>query len=380
MLSAVSVTKMLQELGEGIDALAVLPLLDLRGPLKGALGRLEQGLIPPTYGWTVEKTRQAYAYRGQGSWARSIIVAAKYYLTDERYPEEGELFGRIARYTWRNNYRYLHLRMGELLQKLEEALGTAIRAKVYSNYTSIPEKVLFAGSGLGSPGKNSVLISKSMGSFFVVGEALTDLALDFTGTAFEGDPLPSPPNFALCGSCSRCMDACPTGALVADGVVDVGRCLQYLSENLVPVSRDIREKWENRLYGCTTCMDVCPYNQHLSPWAEKHDIGHVGTGEDLAYLLSLSSAQWELRFRDNQILIRNPLAIIRNALFCLGNHPCERSLDLLAPFLSNAHWLIRAAAAWSVGRQGTGRAARILRERLGRETHPSVREEILWGL
>jgi epoxyqueuosine reductase len=376
VLSAAKVTKLLQDFGEGIDALAVIPLFDLTGPLEQALDRLEQGLVPATYGWTEEKTRLAYAYRGNGSWARSIIVAAKYYYTDERYPDQGGLFGKIARYTWRNNYRFLNLRMRNLLQRLERALGIGIRSKVYSNYTSIPEKVLFAGSGLGALGRNSVLISRPMGSFFVVGEALTDLELDFSDTPFEENPLPSPPNFALCGSCSQCIDSCPTGALVASGVVDVARCLQYLSENLVPVSRDIREKWENRLYGCTTCMDVCPHNENLSPWAEKHDVGYVGPGEDLVSLLSYSPAEWERRFQDNQIIIRDRLAIVQNALFCLGNLPYEPAPGLLAPYLSHENWIIRAAAAWAVGRRKDGASSRILYGRLGQETHPLVREEI----
>jgi epoxyqueuosine reductase len=376
VLSAARVTKMLRNLGEGIDALAVIPLFELTGPLEQALDRLEQGLVPPTYGWTEEKTRHAYTYRGKGSWARSIIVAAKYYFTDEQYPDQGELYGKIARYTWRNNYRFLNLRLQSLLQRLEKARGAGIRAKVYANYTSIPEKVLFAGSGLGAVGRNSVLISRSMGSFFVVGEALTDLELDFAGTPFEESPVPSVPSFAVCGSCSRCIDSCPTGAIIESGVVDVGRCIQYLSENLTPVSRDIREKWENRLYGCTTCMDVCPHNLSLSPWAEKHAIGYVGTGENLFSILAYSPQEWGRRFRDNQIMRRDRLAIVRNALFSLGNIHCEPAPDLLSPYLSHENWIIRAAAAWAVGKQATGRSARILEKRLGRETHPSVREEI----
>jgi epoxyqueuosine reductase len=374
-LSAAELMKLMEKFGERVDAVAVLPLLDLKAPLKQALGRLQQGFIPPTYGWTEEKTRLAYAYRGEGSWARSIVVAAKYYFTDEHHPDQVG-YGKIARYTWRNNYRFLTLRIRNILTRLEEALGIRIRAKLYSNYTSIPEKVLCAGSGLASVGKNCVLIHKNMGSFFVVGEALTDLELDFAGTPFEENRAPAPPDFAICGECTRCIDACPTGALVGAGKLDVTRCLQYLSENLIPVSRQIREIWGDRLYGCTTCMDVCPHNANLSPWGEKHDIGCVGTGEDLISLLSYSPAEWEKRFQDNQIIMRDRLAIVQNALICLGTVHRQAPPDLIAPYLSHENWIMRVAAAWALGRNKTARSRRLLEGRFAQEKHPAVREEI----
>jgi len=399
---------LLRRIDRGMDEVAVIPVFDLEGPLAHTLQRLERGLVPETYGWTEDKTRLAYSYRGERAWVRSIILAAKYYFTDERYPDHagftgstpGEQmvvrkngaiaenvqwdglrpYGRIARFTWRNNYRYLTMRLREMLVALEKELGITVHARVFSNYTAIPEKVLFAGSGLASLGKNSVLINQNMGSLFVIGEALTDLEVDFSGTSYDSRHHLPEPDFSICGSCTRCIDTCPTGAIIADGTLDIGRCIQFLSENLLPIPVEIREVWGNRLYGCTTCLDVCPHNEQLEPWAEKHPIGFVGPGDDLITLFNYSAEQWEKRFSDNQLIVRDRLAIIQNALLCLGNLNYEPSPSVLAPYLSHENWLVRLAAVWAVGRQGSGSARRMLGKLLQEEDHPHVLEEIQYFL
>jgi epoxyqueuosine reductase len=387
----------------GIDALHIIPVPDLSGPVEHTIGALRKGLIPSHYRWTEEKTKRAYSYKGYREWARSVIVAAKYYYTDEEYPDERgyirsapaavpspgpkiprELsttatslpYGRIARFTWRNNYRYLTGKLREMLVGLEEELGIPIRARALSNYTSIPEKVLFAYSGLGAFGKNCVLINREMGSYFVIGEMLTDLRIDFTGTDFEKGGAPASPDFSLCGNCSLCIDACPTGAIGEQGRLDVNKCYQYLSENLVPLPHAYRYRWGNRLYGCSTCVDVCPYNSELEPSAEKHAVGYVGTGDDLINLLSYSREQWEERFRDNQLIIRDRLAIIQNALLCLGNNPCEEAFPSLLTSLAHTSPIIRSSAAWALGRMDTGESRRALERRLRDEGDASVQDEI----
>ena len=397
------VHRILAENSPGIDALSIIPVPDLAGPLEHALTQMRRGFVPGTYHWTGEKTEHAYAYKDYGEWARSIIVAAKYYYTSEEYPDKGGYipgiqatvpplrkrasqepgtarsgrpFGRIARFTWRNNYRYLTVRLSELIAALERNLGIPIRAKALSNYTSIPEKVLFAFSGLASFGKNCVLISREMGSYFVVAEALTDLAVDFAGTPLEGRLSVPAPDFLICGNCSRCMDACPTGAIVEQGVLDMNRCFQYLSENLVPIPREYRPKWGNRLYGCSTCIDVCPYNSELEPCAEKHNVGHVGTGEDIIKLLSYSPEQWERRFMDNQLIIRDQLAIVQNAMLCLGNYPSEDAYPILLPYLSHESPVLRSSTVWALGRMDIRKCRDTLENRLGNEENQEVRKEI----
>ncbi len=387
----------------GIDAFEIISVPDLSRPLKHTVEALRGGLMPAQYRWTEEKTRRAYSYKDYGEWTRSIIVAAKNYFTDEEYPDKGGYihsssaaasspdrsglwepstdntkrpYGRIARFTWRNNYHYLTERLQEMIGGLERELDISIRVRALSNYTSIPEKVLFAYSGLAAFGKNCVLMNKTMGSYFVVGEVLTDLPVDFTDRQFQPTGTPGMPDFSMCGNCTLCIDACPTGALFGKGSIDVNRCFQYLSENLVPVPHAYRSKWGNRLYGCSTCIDVCPYNSELEPSAEKHTIGYVGTGDDLINLLSYSEKQWQQRFMHNQLIIRDRLAIIKNALLCLGNYPSMGALQTLLVFLSHSSPTIRSFAAWALGKLGSTEGRKALERRLEEEKDISVLHEI----
>ena len=375
----------------GLDALEVIPVPDLGQASAAAYTAVESGFIPERYGWTREKTEWAYRLKGYGQWARSVIVAAKYYLTDEEPPSGGS-FGPIARFTWRNNYRYIVNRLSAAVKELSGALGRPIRSKILSNYTAVPEKALFLRSGLACRGKNSVLINERMGSYFAIGEAFIDIEVDIEAgapgvsaagagvpavvSAEHGGAPPGEPGYPLCGNCRRCIDACPTKAIARGGAVNVNRCFQYLSEDLLLVPEELRERWGCRLYGCSICIDACPLNAALEPWGEKHEVGFVGPGMDLLEALSLGDAEWRERFRDNQIGIRDRRAILKNALLSLGWLEYRKALDRVLPFFEHEHEILRACAVWAAGRIGT-RSGKDALERLARrETSASVRAEI----
>jgi len=365
-----TIQELLHEHSQGIDAISIIPAIDLKDALQHTLENLTTGYIPASFRWTHKKTEYAYAYKNYGSWVRSIIVAAKYYYTDEEFPQ-GLDFGRIARYTWRNNYKYLQIKLERLLQRVQKSLRKPIKSKILSNYTAIPEKVLFRYSKLGEIGKNSVLINHEMGSYFVIGEALTDLEVDF-GVC---QPL-LPPDFSICEECTECIQACPTGAIIREGIIDINRCFQYLSENLLLIPVEYRELWGNRLYGCTTCIDVCPYSRSLEPGAEKHRVGWVGQGMDLINLLSLTESEWYNTFQENQIAMRDRLAIVKNAITALGSLEYKKSEALLARYLSHEHPVIRAYSAWALGKLRTKTAKMTLQKKYIQEENPSVKSEI----
>ena len=354
---------------DGLDAFEVIPVPDLGQASAAAYAAVESGFIPERYGWTREKTEWAYRLKGYGQWARSVIVAAKFYLTDEEPPSGGS-FGPIARFTWRNNYRYIVNRLSAAVKELSGALGRPIRSKILSNYTAVPEKALFLRSGLACRGKNSVLINKRMGSYFAIGEAFIDIEVDLEAGA------PEEPGYPLCGNCRRCIDACPTKAIARGGAVNVNRCFQYLSEDLLLVPEELRDRWGCRLYGCSVCIDACPLNAALEPWGEKHEVGFAGPGMDLLEALSLGDDEWRERFRDNQIGIRDRRAILKNALLSLGWLEYRKALDRILPFFENENEILRACAVWAAGRIGT-RSGKDALERLARrETSASVRAEI----
>jgi epoxyqueuosine reductase QueG len=405
----------------GFDALAVIPVPELdeaSGFVKAsglaeaascAYAAMEKGLIPESYGWTREKTARAYGLEGYGSWAQCVIVAAKYYCTDDdvagsdvrgAQPSRDTAFGRIARFTWRNNYRYLVLRLREAVSALEAALGRQIKSKVLSNYTSIPEKALFRLSGLADVGKHGVLIHPAMGSYFTVGEAFCGLRVDGAEDALGAGQPPvvgqppvlapgsnaaqphvtglrlTPPRFDLCGECRLCRDACPTGAIPWDGAVNVTRCFQYMSENLTLVPASDREKWGSRVYGCSDCIDACPFNKGLTPWGEKHGVGYVGPGFDLLDLLTICEAEWRERFRDNQIGKRDRRAVLKNVILSLGWLEYRKAVPSLLPFLEHDHEVLRTCAAWALVRIGTTEGKLALERLARRERSAVVREEI----
>jgi epoxyqueuosine reductase len=354
----------------GIDAVTILPLVPLGNAARKVVESIEKGYVPASYHWTRDKTGYAYKYKNYTGWAKSVIVAALSYYTDEKYPKD-RLSGRIARFTWRNNYKYLSMKLENAVKALGETLGVKIKSKILSNYTSLPEKVLFNYSGIARLGKNSVLLNRDMGSYFVIGEALTDLEVEFDRV----DPLIQP-DFSVCGDCEKCLKACPTGAIRQAGEIDINRCFQYISENLVLMPVSYREKWGSRLYGCSECIDACPFNHNLYPRASKHNTGFVGQGVNLIEILKLGEEQWERFFLDNQIGIRDKKAILKNAITSLGYLGYRKSLRYLLPFLEHENTIIRAYSAWAIGKTNTESGKSNLISRYKDETADSVKAEI----
>jgi epoxyqueuosine reductase len=149
-----------------------------------------------------------------------------------------------------------------------------------------------------------------------------------------------------------------------------------MSENLVLVPEGDRERWGSRVYGCSECLDSCPLNERLERRGEKHGIGYVGPGFDLLGMLELGETEWSRRFRDNQIGIRDRLAVLKNVILSLGWLEYRKAAAPLVPFLAHAHHVIRASAAWALGRTGTAEG-RLALERLARsERNAAVMEEI----
>lgn len=183
---------------------------------------------------------------------RSVISVGMNYLTNHRAHEQSG-FGRIARYAWGKDY---HRTLGKKLTRLEArvaALAPNVMTRSYVDTGPIMEKAWAQQAGLGWIGKHSNLVSAQFGSWLLLGEILTTLELD-----------PDEPASDLCGSCSLCIHACPTGAIVDPYVVDANRCVSYLTiefrgpQEAIP--DDLASKMGNRIFGCDDCLDVCPFN------------------------------------------------------------------------------------------------------------------------
>jgi epoxyqueuosine reductase len=272
--------------------------------------------------------------------ARSIIAGCLCYLTSETHvsPSSTEVYGSIARYTWRNHYRELRHR----LKKLGKVLKAEHHAsfQVYSN-GPFGEKPIAERSGIGYYGKHSIIIHPRYGSWIVLGELITDIEIE-----------PDHPLDMNCEECMKCLDLCPTKAIIRPYVIDRNRCIQALTNWYGIIPDDIAEVWENRLYGCTTCQDVCPKNHDVIPHEPRTDIGHVGSDVLLTDILTMDETTYRTTFSDNQMTAYwiNFAAIQRNALIALGNLKAEKALPIISSFTNSPDPVLSHTAQWAAER------------------------------
>ncbi|MGB9719925.1 MAG: tRNA epoxyqueuosine(34) reductase QueG [bacterium] len=270
--------------------------------------------------------------------AKSIIISFLFYLTpDELDPSTpGAPYGLVARYTQRNYYKELKKR----LKKLAGVLKKRYEAKVavYS-CGPIAEKPIAQRSGIGYYGNHSIIINPLYGSWIVLGEIITDLELE-----------PDEPLKIECGKCQKCIDACPTKAIIEPYVIDRKKCIQSLTNYLDIIPDDIARVWSNRIYGCTTCQDVCPVNKCIKPELPKTEIGIVGAYLPLVDILQMDEKTYRDKYANNQITARwiNFEAIKRNALIALGNIKDKKTIGLIKRFTNVSSKIISTTAIWAL--------------------------------
>ena len=237
--------------------------------------------------------------------AKSLIVLAMNYYTPHKHEDDPEK-GKISRYAWGDDYHDLIKdKLWEFLGWIQDEIPEA-KGKVCVDTAPIMDKAWAVKAGIGWQGKHSNVISKEFGSWFFIGEILLDLELEYETVEVEDH----------CGSCTACLDACPTDAIVAPYLVDSKRCLSYAtielrSPNLPP---EITENIEGWLYGCDICQDVCPWNRFEKPTDESKFQPRPGNvSADLYEILSLSPEEYAARFRRSAIKRTKLHGLKRNA-------------------------------------------------------------------
>ena len=264
--------------------------------------------------------------------ARTVVSAALCYWNEEPPLEPGE--GRLPRYTWFNAYAELR----EKLDALGRALGGDYRVLVDENQHVDREAA--ARSGVGFYGKNTMLITRRYGSWVVLGTLVTNVEIE------AGEPLP----FA-CGSCTLCIDACPTAALDEPGVLDATKCLSYWSQAAAPIPEDYRAAMGTHVYGCDICQDVCPWNRGV----EKRRAGSQprdGAEPHVSLVDWLEAEAAELRERYDRLFVpkQDVRYLRRNALVALGNSGEPDDRATLESFLEHDDPLLREHAEWALAR------------------------------
>lgn len=270
--------------------------------------------------------------------ARSMVAGAWDYRRRGQEPDStGAPHGRIARYAWRDHYADLRA----ALEQTGEVLRTAgYRTVVKADDNALVDRNVAWRAGLGWYGKNANLLIPGIGSWVVLGAIVTDAPL-----APNPEPLAD-----ACGTCRRCFDGCPTGAIVAPGIVDAGRCLAWLVQGPDPIPVEFREALGDRLYGCDDCQDVCPPARFDDgPAAELDSEPSV----DLHWLLRAGDAELLERLGRFYLANRDPDVLRRTALVVLGNtaDPADRaSRAILTRYAGDANPVLAEHARWAIDR------------------------------
>jgi len=244
--------------------------------------------------------------------AQSVIVVGLNYTTPTHTPRRpSERLGRVAGYAQFEDYHpFIKARLRRLVEFMRSRVDYSFNFKICVDSAPVAERALAVRAGLGFVGRNHMLINPQLGCQMFLGEIITDLGLE-----------PDEPIAGDCGGCTKCIGACPTGALRDDGRFDAGKCINYLTiEHKGPIPPELAEKIGDRVFGCDECVLVCPYqekaqacrNSQLKFYADRARL-------DLQEVLHLTAEQFETKFAGSPIERAGLDGLKRNAEICLTN-------------------------------------------------------------
>lgn len=238
--------------------------------------------------------------------AKSVVSLAINYYTNHQYSKNIDN-GKISRYAWGKDY---HLIIWEKLEKLEKGLkeiDPAFECKSYVDTGPVMDKVWAVRSGIGWLGKHTNVINKELGSWIFIANLITNYKFDYTSQI---------PDY--CGNCTVCIDACPTDAIVQEYVVDSNRCISYLTiENKGEISKEFKGKFNNWLFGCDICQDVCPWNYKFAEQTVLSDFNPINNNMEISLLeiRKMSEKDFKERFSDSPVSRAKLSGLKRNSDF-----------------------------------------------------------------
>jgi epoxyqueuosine reductase len=302
--------------------------------------------------------------------ARSLVSVAMPYARPG-HVWRGGARGRIARYAWARDYHaVMKERLGELRGFLVEAAGADATCAVVVDTGRVVDRAVAVRAGLGWYGKNAMVLTPEAGSWVMLGELVTTIELP------ADEPLAK-----SCGHCTRCLDRCPTGALLAPGVVDSRRCISYLTiEHRGPIPPALRPLVGQWIFGCDVCQEVCPVDAVLPSPSADALAPLLDPEPELAPLLELSREQFRERYRHTPVARAGWAGFLRNVCVALGNAREETTVPALAKALAHEEPLVRRHAAWALGCIGSEPARQALAAALDAEPDADVRSELSGAL
>ena len=356
----------------GFDLVGITTAERFERDERAALERVNGGLMDGLPWYTAERVQKANSPRKLLDGATSVISLAMSYNYGEAEPQGGGPHGKMARYAWGDDYHeVMKKRLREFVAALPDLADRPVKTRIFVDDGPMNDRAAAERAGVGWFGKNTNILTPSHGSWVLLGQVITDL-----------DLVPDAPLKKNCGECVRCIDDCPTGAIVAPYVIDNRKCISFLTIELRgPIPRDIRPLVGDWVFGCDICQDVCPVNWKAAPALEpafrkRHDFDAPA----LLPLLELDDEGFRERFRGSPIKRAKRVGLQRNVCVALGNIGDPVAVPALAKALQTSEPLVREHAAWALGRIGSPDARAALLDALHTETDRTVERELIMSI
>lgn len=275
--------------------------------------------------------------------ARSVIaLAMPYDARPARVSDDNpSVWGRTARYTWQgvDYHDVIHPKLKRLCRLIRDKCPDA-NARGVVDTAPIMEREVAMLAGLGWRGKNTLLLNKTLGSYFFLACVLVDIEL----------PADQPHESSHCGTCTACLDACPTDAFVGPHVLDASKCISYLTiENKNAIPEPLREGVGDWVFGCDVCQEVCPWNRKPSRRSIEPDEDQANRGFlELLGLFKMTEDEFRAQFRKSPMWRTRRRGMLRNAAIVLGNVGDETVLPTLAIAVDREEPVVSEAASWAV--------------------------------
>lgn len=303
--------------------------------------------------------------------AKSVISLAMNYYTLDPPKElaEDPARAQISRYAWGDDYHdIIRQRLSELVDFIKQTAETELQTRICVDTAPIIEREYAQKAGIGWIGKNTNLIHWRSGSWYFLAEVLVSIALESETPTLRGS----------CGTCTRCIEACPTDAIVEPNLLDSRLCISYLTIELKDsIPKTLRPKIGNLIYGCDICQEVCPWNSKAvptdDPAFQPRDGNFVPT---LLSLIGMTQQEFSRRFKGSPIKRTKRRGFLRNVLVAIGNWGEQRAVPALKKALTDDEPLVRSHAAWALGQIGGTAAELMLQAQLTVETEQEVITEI----
>ena len=281
-----------------------------------------------------------------------LVLGVSHAFAPQPMPVGGVRLGRVARYAWTPDY---HAQLEPLLERLkQEAASLSVRARGYVDHGPVMERALAGRAFPGWQGRSGMLLSTSLGAFTTLAALLTDLPAS-----------PEPPTHPdRCGTCRRCIAACPTDAIGPDRLIDARVCLSALTiEHRGPLPWELRPSLGEWLFGCDLCSEICPWSVRAGPLAKLFVPDPQLARPDLLRFFGCSEREFQRQFGHTAFARPRRKGMARNAVNVVGNDPAGRGREVLCLASADPAWEVREAAAWAWGQwQVWSEAERLLHD------------------